>query len=203
MQLQTRETLSFPCIVCQTNPLTTGLEAFGSYAQSFHFFFFSADASLCYCPNVHSFTHWGPGWMTQQQSPHPIIPFPECVTEHQGHGVLFVQTLLLLLLLHIQEMSPWMESITSPRWHVDHFQSGSVPAPFSTSWYCSNSMLVSVCSVESLPAFHSSRFSHPLAFYFLISCLFLYIDCNVRLLFVVSFLPTFNLSVMFSMTVFE
>lgn len=149
---------------------------------------------LSKCSPFHKLGAWLDDYITRSPSHNTL--FWVCSKTPRAWCPVF-QMLLLLLPLHIQEMSPWMEGITSPSWHGDHFQNCSVMMPFSTSRYCSDSILLSIYLAESLPAFPSSRFFSCLPFYLLISCLFFYIYYNVCLLFMVFFLHTFNLSVMF------
>lgn len=88
---------------------------------------------------------------------------------------------------------------------VDHFQNYFILIPFLTSRLLLkfNVGVNFAYPVFFLPVLHPSRF-FPFDFLFsYLYGLFFCVYCDVCLLFVVSFLPTFNVSVMLSMTILE
>lgn len=136
------------------------------------------------------------GWRNNKV-PHPIIPFPECVTGHQGTVSCFSDTAAFTATPHPGNVTldgrHYFTKLTcwpfSKRFRAYAIFNRPVLFEFNASVDLFSGV-PSCLSFLKIPPL-------PLAFNFLISRLFLYIDCNVRLLFVVSFLPTFNLSVMF------
>lgn len=85
---------------------------------------------------------------------------------------------------------------------ADRFQNYFIVMPFLTCLCFSNSILASVSLGTVFFLSFTLQEFFPLAFCFLTFAVYFSTLCNVCLIFVVSFLPTFNLSVMSSMTIF-